>query len=330
MDSLTAFNVNDAFSEMIWKMRIFGVSEDSRNGHVRTIPQPFGLTILRPWQRVLFDPVRQANPFFHVMEFIWMMAGSRKVEWIAQFNSRMHDYADDGIIKGAYGYRWANQWGMNQIGDVVGMLEKDPTTRRAVLAMWDPDADLFSDSKDIPCNTHIYFRIYDGELCMTVCNRSNDLIWGMLGANAVHMTMLHELVARSLETSIGRYHVLTNNLHVYTDLPNYEELMTPRPIYDPYSTAGLEAKPLLRGAETLDNFIEDACRAIYSDEGFNQSFVTDWFNTVAHPMYFGYMERKLKEGDGVRYFRNIEAPDWKRAAILWTEWKDGKHSDSRS
>lgn len=329
MESLTAFNVNDAFSECLWKMKIMGVHVESRNGPVRTIAVPFGLTIHRPWQRVLYDPVRQANPFFHVMEFIWMMSGSNKSEWISYFNSRMNEYADEGVIRGAYGHRWANHWRKDQISEVIALLKSDYTTRRACISMWDPIVDLGSDSKDIPCNTHIYFRVHDGALNMTVCNRSNDLIWGMLGANVVHMTMLHELIAQCVGVEIGRYHVLTNNLHMYTDLPNYEDLVAPRDIYDPYVSAGLEAKPLIRAYEDYMDFIEDATVAVYGTQGFRSTFKTEWFNTVAVPMYFGYVERKTKEGDGISHFRNIEAPDWKRAAILWTEWKDGKHSNRR-
>ena len=63
--------------------------------------------------------------------------------------------------------------------------------------MWDAKQDLShrNESKDLPCNTHVYFSIREGFLDMTVCNRSNDLIWGCCGANAVHMSFLQEYVA---------------------------------------------------------------------------------------------------------------------------------------
>ena len=48
------------------------------------------------------------------------------------------------------------------------------------------DGDLYLNqlkSKDVPCNTHAYFAINaEGSLDLTVCNRSNDLVWGCLGA----------------------------------------------------------------------------------------------------------------------------------------------------
>ena len=73
--------------------------------------------------------------------------------------------------------------------------------------MWDAKKDLthLNISKDLPCNTHVYFSIRDGFLDMTVCNRSNDLIWGCCGANAVHMSYLQEYVAIMCGVDIGFY-----------------------------------------------------------------------------------------------------------------------------
>ncbi len=69
-------------------------------------------------------------------------------------------------------------------------LKTYPNDRRTVVGMWDPWEDLWeeNDGKDYPCNTQIYFWERKGQLNMTVCNRSNDMIWGAYGANAVHMS----------------------------------------------------------------------------------------------------------------------------------------------
>jgi hypothetical protein len=95
------------------------------------------------------------------------------------------------------------------------MLRKRPDSRRVVLQMWDPVNDLDSPSKDIPCNTNIYFKIRGGELQMTVCNRSNDMIWGAYGANAVHMSVLQEYIAAALGVYIGPYYQVSDSFHVY-------------------------------------------------------------------------------------------------------------------
>ena len=68
-----------------------------------------------------------------------------------------------------------------------------------------------------PCNTQIYFWSRNGKLNMTVANRSNDMIWGAYGANAVHMSFLQEYVASMCGVKCGIYTQFTHNLHAYLD-----------------------------------------------------------------------------------------------------------------
>jgi hypothetical protein len=244
------------------------------------------------------------------MEFVWMMAGSNDAHWLSQFNKRMMEYADDGILRGAYGWRWANP--SKQIPTVVELLSRDPDTRQAVLSMWDtvydgPEAR----TSDRPCNTHIYFRVRDtDDLEMTVCNRSNDFIWGMLGANIVHMTMLHELIARAAGYKMGSYHVFSNNCHVYTSLPRFKEIyqtVTPVDMYrgknyvDPY--------PLIAGPTEFQTFIDD-CEALL--EG-RSTFHTDWVQNVAYPIKMAYLDKPRR----MNWISEIVAEDWHRACYDW-------------
>jgi len=302
-------NVPQAYKEGLWVMNTCGERGDSRNGPVMSIPQPVLLTIKYPWERVLFDPVRDANPFFHVMEFVWMMAGSNDAKWISQFNKRMLEYSDEGILRGAYGWRWSQH---DQIRSAIRLLRKDPDTRQAVLSMWDPALDGSSaKSSDRPCNTHIYFRTGPRGLDMTVCNRSNDMIWGMLGTNAVHMTMLHELVARASGFRQGLYQVFTNNLHVYPDMPNFSKIYKKTfACYDPYSYEEVRHTPLLDRNETYEMFMED-CRKLV-DGDLEDGLCTNWVENVAYPMYEAYLGEHRMD-----YISYIDAPDWQRACSEW-------------
>jgi thymidylate synthase len=218
MLSLTYDDVNEAYTELQtikWK---FGEWEDTRNGRALVFNTPVCIEHAMPYRRVLFDKVRDANPFFHYMEAIWMLAGREDVYFPSKFAKNIANYSDDGSrLHGAYGFRWRSWFDLDQIQEVINELFKNPTTRRAVIGMWDPSNDLARDSKDLPCNTHIYFRTYNGRLNMTVCNRSNDLVWGMLGANMVHMSILHEYIATTVGMVCGSYYQFTNNLHVYED-----------------------------------------------------------------------------------------------------------------
>lgn len=213
-------NVNDAYYTGMNMLKQIGKEEDSRNGKVLVYPEPV-LTIYQyPMERVLFHPGRDANPFFHLFEAMWMLCGRDDVNFLKKFNAKMGDFSDDNkTLYGAYGYRWVKKFHINQLTEIVQQLKADPMSRRAVLSMWET-VDLVVSSKDKPCNTHVYFRVIDGKLEMTVCCRSNDIIWGAYGANSVHFSILQEFIAAGVGVAVGKMYQLSNNYHAYVDLFN--------------------------------------------------------------------------------------------------------------
>lgn len=311
---ITAINAPQAYREAMWAMRINGCKQESERGEVLRIPGISILEIHRPMERVLFDPVRNANPFFHVMEFIWMMAGSNSAHWISQFNKNILNSAESsGIIRGAYGDRWEDG---DQIYRVIELLKKTPNTRRAVISMWKAGVDLSPGHKDYPCNTHIYFgQDSQGRLDMTVCNRSNDLIWGMLGSNIVHMTMLHEVICEATQMDMGIYRVVTNNLHMYTGLDKFNDILNTLVEVDKYP---LVHEPILRDGESYSDFT-DECD--YFINGRFNLLKNTWLVSTALPIHNAYMERIHKLGDGLTHTKDIVANDWRIACQEWIERK---------
>ncbi len=149
--AITTKNVNTAFVEALWWLRTAGVREPSRNGPVLVAPGPVITEYQRPLERVLFSPARDANPVFHLMEALWMLADEDKLSWLSQFNARMEAYGENGIQWGAYGHRWRSYFGKDQLTLVIAELRKNPDSRRAVIGMWDPCLDLSHEGPDIPC-----------------------------------------------------------------------------------------------------------------------------------------------------------------------------------
>ena len=57
-----------------------------------------------PQRNVLFDATRDANPFFHYLEAMWIIAGRNDVKTLAHVLPKMADYSDNGsVFHGAYG-----------------------------------------------------------------------------------------------------------------------------------------------------------------------------------------------------------------------------------
>lgn len=229
----------------------------TRAGTCLSIEEPVTITYLQPQRRVLFGSGRDANPFFHMIEALWMLAGRNDIKHLEYYNSRVKDFSDDGETwYGAYGARWRHpthfryhcglptnpDFTKDQIERTIRLLKSNPNNRRIVITMWLPTdyerVESMPDCKDVPCNTEVMFRCRqsphmtpvtvngvrgyvpegnDTYLDMTVINRSNDLVWGTLGSNYVTFSMLQEYIACSLGWEVGHYHQVSNNQHVYVD-----------------------------------------------------------------------------------------------------------------
>ena len=570
MSHIVVRNVNDAYQRGVELVLRLGNKEHSRNGEVITVQEPVLIEYMNPRERVLFDPSRDANPFFHFMEAIWMLAGEKAAAWPVKFNKQMAEYAnDDGEYDGAYGYRWRQHFGFDQITYVVDQLRADPSTRRAVIGMYDPrtekagsrdipcfsgDTPLWSPEGDLPfeeisrkfecgevtrwpvyavdptdwsvkiswadnvwcsgtkktlrltfddgsslrvtpehilyrkknghsradkstptmakdlrvgdrmvathrwyspkgheqikksllkntsfsntqkthreyaaliadipeghvvhhlndiktdnrwenlsvisesdhnrlhrlgdlnpmrrmeksrkvekglkhskamlsyweskrkidnhvivgieqceeepvydfsvpeghnalvgtgvvahnCNTQIFFRIVRGRLNMTVTNRSNDAVWGAFGANAVHFSMLQEVIAAMVGVPVGHYFQFTNNLHIYTDIPKVFNSVMRLDYQNYYMTKEVEPYALVQDPTTFlrdcENFVRDP---------YNVGNSNPMFYFVAHPMYMAWMEyRKGNLEAAANWCRCIEASDWKLACRRWLQ-----------
>ena len=235
-------NVNDAYARMVPWLKENGVQTESRNGPVLRAPGPVTWVFQKPWERVLLDPYRDANPFFHMYEGLWMIFGSNDVKPLAHFVKRMVEFTDNGAtVPGAYGHRLQNP--KDQWRPALATLHKSPESRRVVLSMYQPKKDipaLIVGGNDIPCNTHMYLTIRQGELCMTILNRSNDIEWGALGANAVHFSMLQEWAADILGIPQGPMTTFSNDLHKYLD----RKIPPPPEKLEPYQHSRLKMVPM--------------------------------------------------------------------------------------
>ncbi len=347
-------NVNDAFQTLVRYIQtgwIETITTPSRVGNVKKVPYPVLIKYEKPFQRVLFNTQRDCNPFFHLYESLWMLAGKNDVESLKFYNSKIGVIASDNgeTFNGAYGYRWrtgpgwddsymGNPFLVNQLDILIEHLKQNPNSRRAVLQMWNVGDDLLKidSSKDVCCNLSVLFSLRKRTyhtisdtvnkygngvnirhelvyLDMTVTNRSNDMIWGMLGANVVHFSFLQEYVANCLGVQVGNYYHFTNNLHVYET--NWE----PEKWQKFYSNTTKEIQygklqlvKLVRNKEVFDTELER----------FMVSPLQDWeepfLESVAKPMCFAFaLHKERKYEQALELCGQIAAEDWRIACTNW-------------
>lgn len=319
MKTIMSRNVNDAyFRGLCWLSRK-GEEADSRNGPVIESPVPVTTIYDQPQERVLFDEVRDANPFFHLMESLWMLAGRRDTEFLSLFNKRMITFSDNGEnFNGAYGYRWRNWWAEDQLLLAIQKLTDNPRDRRVVISMWDPEVDMVLDSKDIPCNDMIKFHVRtDGKtLDMMVFNRSNDAIWGCYGANAVHFSVLHEVVAACAGLTLGRYYQISTNFHVYKEIfdkMHPEGFLPWSPGVKEYISAAIPQN-IVRDPAT---FLDQCEHFVTDDSWISTEYSNEFLTRVARPMRQAYAY--FREGDLESALQVLpqDKTDWIVAGRQW-------------
>ena len=335
MKVIRARNVNDALLlglDLFQDPRNFR-EQESRNGTTYEALEPVTTVYEKPWERVLLLKIRDANPFFHFIEGLWMLAGRKDLAPLTRYVKSMEDFSDDGeTLWGAYGWRWRDYFHKDQIKVVIEMLGNNSDERRCVLQMLYANKDLGRDSKDVPCNTSIYFKIRDKQLHMTVCNRSNDMLWGAYGANAVHMSMLQEYIAGHLEIDMGTYRQVSDSFHVYhnevwervkgveIDPWNYSNLKNPYDTLD-----GITYTNFITNAKVfdweLDRFfhIHPEDMASYDDDTWDNPA----FKNIAVPMVKTFNAHKKRDYElAYKEVMSILPNDWMTACFDWIKKRD--------
>lgn len=153
-----------------------------------------------------------------VSEQLWFLTGSRRPsEFLSRFTRIWDDFTNiDGVVTVAYGYRWRQHFGRDQIRGLVAHLEEDPSSRHGVIVAWDPAADGLGSSKrkNIPCPYTFTVCIIKGELHLHNIIRSNDMILGF-PHDAAGFVLLQYLLASRLGCRVGKYTHSISNAHIY-------------------------------------------------------------------------------------------------------------------
>lgn len=320
-------NVNDALPQALRMLQEQGKPAVSRGMHTLRVPGPVSTIYDSPTERVLFDAIRDANPFFHLIESLWILGGSCRVDLPKRFLGNITRFSDNGYtFHGAYGYRLRHSFGFDQVERAIELLIRDGNTRQVVLSIWHPALDLGAKTLDMPCNDMIMLDIVDGKLNMTVCNRSNDAIWGAYGANAVQFSMLQEFIAASVNIPVGAYVQQSNNFHVYTDNPFWVKFREGEyehgHVHNPYVNGWVAPLPIIRNpmdAVLLRRDCEGMCLQVeHGGPLEHYEYKSSFGREVINPVVRAYDLYKLKcYESAIKVLEEVAAPDWK---LVMTEW----------
>lgn len=242
MYTFSGDNPTTLYKEMLDKLYKEGDELSPRGKLIKEL-RPVSIEYTNPYNRTTFLATRRINPFFQLAESFQIISGINDAKWLSMFNANMINFSDDGKTYNAFYGERLRHWGNNspkgvlsekaldQLYDVYKRILEDKDTRQAMAAIGNPTFDNYEylnveKGKDIACNLYITFKVRNNKLHMVVFNRSNDLHWGVMGANIVQFSTIQETMCSWLRNSgkeefnnleLGSYHQIADSLHIYMD-----------------------------------------------------------------------------------------------------------------
>jgi thymidylate synthase len=157
------------------------------------------------------DPVDIDDP----IEFM-----NRAEQWVyptkEELSSIMLEKKRSMVYEYTYGPRiFEFQKQQDQINEfIIPLLKKDPSSRRAVIILYDPLKDSKLENKNIPSLMLVYFKIKDQKLHITCFIRSNDMFIGW-PANIYQISVLQNYVSEKLNLSPGSLTTFSASAHIF-------------------------------------------------------------------------------------------------------------------
>lgn len=215
MEQIVYKNADEAFRSLYKKINDYGVIYS----YGKTLFN-VGFYISDPINNFIFSKKRKWKIEYAQKEWEWYLSKNPNGNEIAKIAPIWLNHMDEnGNIRSNYGWQWSRN---NQIDKVLDKLIKNDETRQAVISIYD-GKEIDTYKYDTPCTLSIHFQIADGELCMTVNMRSNDLWYGFCN-DQYCFSKLQQYIASELKVKIGWYYHFSSNMHLYNKHLNFDLL----------------------------------------------------------------------------------------------------------
>jgi len=213
----TMTRFDQLYKELITRVYLEGedVFSDRTGFSTKALP---GVTFeIHPAQGFPLLTLRKIPIKLFCAEVVWMITGQKDLTFVRQFTSIWDDFAEaDGTMETAYGYRWREHFGRDQLLDLVEHLRAEPTSRQGVVVMWDPASDglLAPKKKNVPCPFTWTANIIANKLNLHLIIRSNDMMLGNPHDTA-GFALLQAMLAQELGVEVGKLTISISHAHIY-------------------------------------------------------------------------------------------------------------------
>jgi thymidylate synthase len=168
-----------------------------------------------------------------IHELLWFLAGDTNVKYLNQHGVRIWDeWADEnGDLGPVYGRQWRS-WptpdggAIDQIGNVVEAIRRDPDSRRLIVTAWNPAE--VEEMALPPCHCLFQFYVADGVLSCQLYQRSADVFLGV-PFNIASYALLTLMVAQVTGLAPGAFIHTFGDAHLYLNHVEQARLQLARP-----------------------------------------------------------------------------------------------------
>ena len=167
-----------------------------------------------------------------VHELLWFLAGDTNVRYLQEQGVSIWDeWADErGDLGPVYGQQWrswpaADGAAVDQIGDVIDEIRRNPSSRRLIVSAWNP-----AEVKKMalpPCHCLFQFYVAEGRLSCQLYQRSADVFLGV-PFNIASYALLTHMVAQVTQLAPSEFIHTFGDAHLYLNHLEQAELQLSR------------------------------------------------------------------------------------------------------
>ena len=160
--------------------------------------------------------MRRVNPAIAAAELAWVLMGTENISWLQKHTKIWNKFAVDGKVDGAYGQRWRNEFGRDQLAGAIDVLRREPSSRQIMVSAWHPGKDgLNALSKAlVPCPVDFTMQVLNNRLNVSVHMRSSDVAVG-LPYDTMFYALLQDALACETGLKLGKLTMNLDHAHIY-------------------------------------------------------------------------------------------------------------------
>jgi thymidylate synthase len=185
-----------------------------------------------------------------IYELLWFLRGETNVQYLRENKVTIWDeWADEkGDLGPVYGKQWrrwqtADGRTIDQIGELIAQIKKNPASRRHIVSAWNPGE--IGQMALPPCHCLFQFYVSDGELSCQLYQRSADLFLGV-PFNIASYALLTLMVAQVCDLKPGDFVHTFGDLHLYSNHVEQAKLQLSR---EPRLLPQMKLNPTVRNID---------------------------------------------------------------------------------